>query len=62
MWDGQVWGLHELFPELPADPRAAETQVRDAASNALEDLVDSVLRRAHPVGVAKVEQHRHRHG
>ena len=39
MWDGQVWNLHELFPELPADPRAAETQVRDAASKALEDLV-----------------------
>lgn len=39
MWDGQIWNLHELFPELPADPRAAETQVRNAASRALYDLV-----------------------
>jgi len=39
MWDGQIWNLHELFPELPADPNAAETQVRNAASRALHDLV-----------------------
>jgi len=39
MWDGQVWGIHELFPELPADPARAEIQVRDAASRALCDLV-----------------------
>jgi type I restriction enzyme M protein len=39
MWDGQVWGMHELFPELPADPKAAETQVRTTASKMLYDLV-----------------------
>ncbi len=39
MWDGQVWALHELFPELPADPREAGKQVRDAASRQLYDLV-----------------------
>jgi type I restriction enzyme M protein len=39
MWDGQVWGIHELFPELPADPKAAEAQVRNAASQQLYDLV-----------------------
>lgn len=39
MWDGQVWGVHELFPELPADPKAAEIQVRDATSKMLYDLV-----------------------
>ena len=39
MWDGQVWGIHELFPELPTDPKAAEIQVRNAASRALYDLV-----------------------
>ena len=39
MWDGQVWGIHELFPELPRDPKAAEIQVRNAASRALYDLV-----------------------
>lgn len=39
MWDGQVWGIHELFPELPNDPKAAEIQVRDAANQAIHDLV-----------------------
>jgi type I restriction enzyme M protein len=39
MWDGQVWSIHELFPELPADPKAAEIQVRDATSKTLYDLV-----------------------
>lgn len=39
MWDGQVWAMHELFPELPADPKEAETQVRNAASRKLYDLV-----------------------
>lgn len=39
MWDGQVWGVHELFPELPRDPKAAEIQVRNAASKMLYDLV-----------------------
>jgi type I restriction enzyme M protein len=39
MWDGQVWGIHELFPDLPSDPKAAEIQVRNAASQKLYDLV-----------------------
>jgi type I restriction enzyme M protein len=39
MWDGQVWGTHELFPDIPDDPKAAEIQVRNAASEALYDLV-----------------------
>jgi type I restriction enzyme M protein len=39
MWDGQVWNLHELFPELPADPEQAETQVRNATSQQLFKLV-----------------------
>ncbi|WP_164057729.1 type I restriction-modification system subunit M [Serratia marcescens] len=39
MWDGQVWGIHELFPELPADPKEAENQVRNEASRTLYDLV-----------------------
>lgn len=39
MWDGHVWGIHELFPELPADPKAAEVQIRNAASQRLYDLV-----------------------
>jgi type I restriction enzyme M protein len=39
MWDGQVWGIHELFHELPADPAQAEIQVRNSASAALWELV-----------------------
>lgn len=39
MWDGQVWAIHELFTELPSDPKEAETQVRNAASRQLYDLV-----------------------
>lgn len=39
MWDGQVWGIHELFPELPSDPKAAEIQVCNATSKMLNDLV-----------------------
>ena len=38
MWDGQVWGIHELFPELPANPQSAERQIREAARQALDKL------------------------
>lgn len=38
MWDGQVWAIHELFPELPVDPKEAELEVRNAASKALGEL------------------------
>lgn len=40
MWDGQVWGIHELFPELPATPNEAETQIREAAREALRKLAE----------------------
>lgn len=39
MWDGQVWGVHELFPDIPATPKDAEIQVRNSASRMLYDLV-----------------------
>jgi type I restriction enzyme M protein len=39
MWDGQVWGMHELFPDIPATPKDAEIQVRNSASRMLYDLV-----------------------
>jgi type I restriction enzyme M protein len=39
MWDGRVWAMHELFPDLPADPKAAESQLRQATSQALHGLV-----------------------
>lgn len=35
MWDGRVWGIHELFPELPANPKEAEEKVRSAAAHLL---------------------------
>ncbi|MBT0960235.1 type I restriction-modification system subunit M [Denitromonas iodatirespirans] len=39
MWDGHVWGMHELFRDIPSDPKAAEIQVRNVASSMLYDLV-----------------------
>ena len=39
MWDGQVWGIHELFPELPPDPKAAEESIKTNVGIALRDLV-----------------------
>jgi type I restriction enzyme M protein len=38
MWDGQVWGIHELFSELPADPKDAEAQVRAATAGVLTEI------------------------
>jgi len=43
MWDGQVWGIHELFPELPADPKEAEDKIRSAAASVLLELTIQVL-------------------
>lgn len=30
MWDGQIWGIHELFPDFPVKPKEAEELVRKA--------------------------------
>jgi type I restriction enzyme M protein len=38
MWDGRVWNLHELFPDLPAAPNEATAKVREAASAKLLHL------------------------
>jgi type I restriction enzyme M protein len=38
MWDGHVWGVHDLFPELPAVPKEAEQKVRVEAGGALLEL------------------------
>ncbi|KPW38959.1 Uncharacterized protein ALO59_00950 [Pseudomonas amygdali pv. mellea] len=43
MWDGQVWGVHELFPELPANPKDAEEKVRSASGSVLFELVIQAL-------------------
>ena len=39
MWDGQVWGIHELFPDIPRNPKDAEIEVRNSASRMLYDQV-----------------------
>jgi type I restriction enzyme M protein len=42
MWDGQVWNLHELFPELPADPKDAEQQVLDRSKALLDNAMQTL--------------------
>lgn len=37
-FEGEVWGIHELFPELPAWPERAEQQIRTTQDAALLDL------------------------
>ena len=41
MWDGQVWSIHELFPELPADPKLAKQFLMEEAG--LEDDIHELL-------------------
>ena len=36
---GGIWAIHELFPELPADPQKAESEVRNNVSKQLSDLL-----------------------
>ena len=43
MWDGKVWGMHELFPELPANPKEAEEKVRSASGRLLIELATQAL-------------------
>ncbi|WP_427500960.1 type I restriction-modification system subunit M [Methylomonas sp. MED-D] len=43
MWDGQVWGIHELFAEMPSDPKAAEEQIKSQVQAALLTLAKSYL-------------------
>lgn len=43
MWDGKVWGMHELFPELPANPKEAEEKVRSATGSVLIELAIQAL-------------------
>jgi type I restriction enzyme M protein len=42
MWDGQVWGIHELFPELPADPKEAEQQVLNRSKALLDNAIQTL--------------------
>lgn len=43
MWDGQVWGIHELFTELPAAPNEAEAFVIADAQKAFIELLPKRL-------------------
>ena len=38
-WEGKVAAIHELFPELPADPEEATRKVRNEQSKRLGELV-----------------------
>lgn len=38
MWDGQVWGMHELFTDLPANPKAAEEKIRATIASVLLEV------------------------
>ncbi|EMB4306821.1 TPA: SAM-dependent DNA methyltransferase [Pseudomonas aeruginosa] len=46
MWDGHVWGIHELFPELPSNPKEAEENIRSIAANVLTELAVQALQPA----------------
>ena len=48
MWDGQIWGMHELFTDMPAVPKEAEGHIRTEAGNALCELA---LQCFHPVAL-----------
>ncbi|NJA08108.1 SAM-dependent DNA methyltransferase [Methylococcaceae bacterium WWC4] len=39
MWDGQVWGIHELFLELPTDPKEAESQIIVRSKALIHDVM-----------------------
>lgn len=41
MWDGQVWGIHELFRDLPADPSLAKEYLLEEVG--LEDDLRELL-------------------
>lgn len=42
MWDGKVWGMHELFPELPASPKEAEQQVLGRSKALLDNAMQTL--------------------
>lgn len=43
MWEGDVWGIHELFRELPKPPKEAEEQIRAVTSGVLLGLAIQAL-------------------
>jgi len=40
---GGIWAVHELYPELPADPQQAESQTRNSVGRQLSDLLHRYL-------------------
>jgi type I restriction enzyme M protein len=43
MWVGKIWGIHELFPELPADPKDAERKIRGTVASTLLEIAIQAL-------------------
>lgn len=43
MWDGKVWGIHELFPEIPSDPKQAEDLIKVKVQPVLLELAKRYL-------------------
>jgi type I restriction enzyme M protein len=39
MWDGKVWSINELFPELPSLPKDADAAVREKTIDSLHKLI-----------------------
>lgn len=53
MWDGQVWGIHELFTELPAAPNEAEAFV---IANAQTAFIELLVKRLAPLAGAAYQR------
>lgn len=43
MWEGEVWGIHELFPDLPSNPKDAEEKIRASTADILIELAIQAL-------------------
>jgi type I restriction enzyme M protein len=56
MWDGKIWNIHELFDELPANPKEAEAIIRGQASTRLLELA---IQQFTPVAKQLWETYRH---
>lgn len=54
MWDGQVWGVHELFAEIPSDPKEAEDFIKNEIRDDLEELLRDRL--ADYIGPAHIKE------
>lgn len=58
MWDGKVWGIHELFPKLPANPADAERHVQERSAALLEQAFIVLYKQAGTDALLELTQHR----